>query len=527
MSAPMSDERIAPAAVSGSLEERARQHPQRIALIEGERTLTFGEWNERADRFAQALAERGLQTGDVLVVRTQVRIEWAIVASAAAKLGCAILGLNWRLTPSETRYLVQNSGARGFVCDDQAPDRILPVVRDLPLRALVSIDVRSEGFEWFDDLLQSSPRPRFSTGRPSLIVYTSGTTGLPKGVAIGSRSPQFSAEQVEEYQADVRQSRRSAQDARVVLITMPMHHASGPAQVWAALHAGSVAVLMRRFDAEHALRLIQRHRVTDWNAVPTMLRRIAALPPATLAACDVSSLRRLSVGAAPVPYELKLWALDYFGDDTLHEGYGSTETSMVTHLPPSLQRTKPGSSGRPYRHVSIEIRNDLGRVLPVRSVGEVWVRTPVTLQQYLNSAPLGEDTLDRNGFFRTGDVGYVDEEGCLYITDRTKDLIISGGVNIYPAEIEQALQQHPDVLDAAVIGVPDQEFGEAVFAFIEPKPGAEPDSDQIAGFVAARLASYKRPKAMKIVRELPRNSMGKILKRELRDPFWKDKERNV
>jgi long-chain acyl-CoA synthetase len=392
---------------------------------------------------------------------------------------------------------------------------------------LVSIDIEAPGFVTLGSLLSADCAPRFARKDPPLIVYTSGTTGLPKGVVMGRRSPHFSAEQVSEYQQEVRQSRRSPGAVGCALITMPMHHGSGPAQAWAAMHAGRKMILLRRFDPEVALALIDKHQVTDWSSVPTMLKRIAALPSDVLKKYDVSSIRHLSVGAAPVPYSLKEWVLGYFGEDVLTEGYGSTETGMVTRLTPEMQRAKPGSSGRPFKHVSIEVRGPSGEVLSAGETGELWIRTPTTLGAYLNGAELDPDAMDANGFFRVGDVGYLDDEGFLYITDRAKDLIISGGVNIYPAEIETVLMRHPAILDAAVIGIPHEEFGEQVKAICELKRGHVATAENLTSFAAEHLASYKRPKSYEFIAELPRNTMGKVLKRELRDPYWIGKERKV
>ncbi len=514
-------------AVTNSLEHWAQARPHDIAIVDADRTITFDAWNSAANRVANALAAQGIVAGDIVVVRTHIRFEWNIIASALAKLGCSLLGLNWRLTPSEVRYVLTNSQAQAVICDDPAPALLAQSVSELPIKVLVSIDAVAPDFVMFDSLLDGARTPRFALKDPPLIVYTSGTTGLPKGVVMGRRSPHFTAEQAAEYQQDVRQSRRSTGSAGCALITMPMHHGSGPAQVWGAMHAGRRMVLMRRFDPENALALIDQHRITDWGSVPTMLKRIAALPPEVLRKYDVSSIRHLSVGAAPVPYSLKEWTLKYFGEGVLSEGYGSTETGMVTRLTPDMQRAKPGSSGAPYKHVSIEVRDANGALLPAGETGELWIRTPTTLGSYLNGDPLGSDLMDARGFFRVGDVGYLDADGYLYITDRAKDLIISGGVNIYPAEIEATLIKHPAVLDVAVIGIPDDEFGEQVKAICELKRGHRVEIDELRQFATEHLASYKRPKSFEFVAELPRNTMGKILKRELRDPYWIGRERQV
>ncbi len=511
----------------GSLEHWASERPETTALVEDARSITWREWNGAADRVAAGLAAHGVVADDIVVLRTQIRIEWAILASALAKLGCRLLGLNWRLTPAETQYVLANSGARAFICDDADPALLLPALSGLPIQVRVSIDAQATGFTHFSQLLQFAPEPRCSRGDPPLIVYTSGTTGLPKGVVMGARSQHFTPEQVLEYQRDIRPANATPVDERVVLVTMPMHHGAGPAQMWGALRAGRKAVLLRRFDPQIALRLIAAHRITDWNAVPTMMKRIAGLPRDVLAQYDVGSIRHLSVGAAPVPFALKEWILGHFGEHVLSEGYGSTETGMITRLPPDMQRARPGSSGKPFRQVSIEIRDAAGRALRAGQVGELWVRTPTTLAQYLNGAALDADKLDANGYFRVGDVGYLDDDGFLFLTDRSTDLIISGGVNIYPAEIEAALLRHPAIQDAAVIGIPDEEFGEQVRAFVELKPQTHATPQELHAFAAAHLASYKRPKSIELIAELPRNTMGKILKRELRDPYWKHRERQV
>lgn len=506
----------------GSLEYWASIRPGETALVEGDRSLRWGEWNTLADRLAGALEARGVVAGDLVVVRTHIRLEWSIVASALAKLGCRLLGMNWRLTPAEVRYVLNNSQAVALVCDDPAPEELIPAFEGQALKIAVSIDRPAEGFVTLQELLaEPHDRKYLAQADPPLVIYTSGTTGLPKGVVMERGTDRTTLE----YLADLQQQ-RSQDGSGTFLVTMPMHHGAGPAQMWAARRAGCPVVMIRRYDPVAVLDAIERHRVTNWTGVPTMYKRIAALPPEEVSRRDLSSLRNLGVGAAPVSDGLKDWIIRHLGNH-LSEGYGSTETGMITHMPPELQQSRPGSSGRPNRHVRIEIRDEQGELLPTGEVGEIWVWTPVNIRSYLNEAPLATDVRDERGFFRTGDMGRLDEDGFLYISDRAKDMIISGGVNIYPAEIEAALNMHPAVADSAVIGIPDDEFGESVLAFCELKPGQQVDEAALLAHAGRTLASYKRPRVVRIIDELPRNTVGKLLKRDLRAPYWKDREKRV
>jgi long-chain acyl-CoA synthetase len=506
----------------------AREKPDQVAIVESGRTLTWRQWNDEADRLAHGLKRRGIKPGDIVVTRLQIRKEWPVVSAALGKLGCRVLGLNWRLTPAETKYVLSNSSAHAIVCDDPDPKALTPAFEGLPLKLTASLDANAEGFVLYADLIAEEGEPLFAAGTPPLIIYTSGTTGLPKGVVMGAPAAgtgEAAIKEMMEYLRSVGEG-RPLRPGDVVMVTLPMHHGAGPGTVWGAMRQGNMMVMLRRYDPEEALKLIDRHKVTFWTGVPTMYKRIAGLPEETLRKYDLSSVRALGVGAAPVPYSLKEWIIARFGE-VLSEGYGATETGMITALLPEVQKKKPGSSGLPHRHVTISIRDEDGNELRAGQEGEIWVKTPVVIRQYLNGNPLGTDTLDEKGFFRTGDVGRLDDEGYLFITDRAKDMIVSGGVNIYPAEIEAAILTHPAVQDVAVIGIPDEEFGEQVKAFCELKPGRAAEVSDILAHCRDGLASYKRPKTIDIVKELPRNTMGKLLKRELRDPYWKNRERKV
>ena len=507
----------------GSLEDWAARRPDAAAIIEDDQTLTFAQWNQAADAVAEGLIRRGVGPDDIIVTRLHIRTEWPVIASAAAKIGCSILGLNWRLTPSEVNYVLSNSGATVVVCDDPDPAALRPAFDGLTLKLAVSVDQPAEGFLPYAELLAAPPVARQSRGDAPLIIYTSGTTGLPKGVPTAGSGADPT--ELLEYARSVAESRPQV-EGDVVLVTMPMHHGAGPGLVRQTLRAGNLMVLLRRFDPVAVLETIARHRISFWTGVPTMYKRLAGLPPEVFARHSVASIRTLGVGAAPVPPDLKDWIVDHFGP-CLNEAYGSTEVGLATYLTPEMQARKPGSSGVPHRHVHLRIRDPDGHDLPPGETGEIWIKTPVTIHNYLNADRLGEDTIDADGFFRTGDVGRLDADGFLFITDRAKDMIIAGGVNIYPAEVEAALLKHAAVQDAAVIGIPDDEFGEQVKAFVELKPGQAATAPDILSAVSGHLASYKRPRSLEIVAELPRNTMGKLLKRELRAPYWANRERKV
>lgn len=508
----------------GSPEMHAGLNGDAIALIDGDTRISFADWNAIADRVAARLLELGVKPGDRIAVRTNVRHEWFFLHAAAGKIGAGIVGVNHRLAGPEVAYMLEDSAPAAFVLDDSEPQALIEIWRGLNKGPVISFTPAADA-ESFDSLLNAPSAPaRFAPAPAPLVLYTSGTTGRPKGVAV---RPETLAkrENVMEYRRLIASVVPTGPQSRS-LIALPFHHSSGPNTALFCLMGGGAAVMMRRFDAEATLALIARHGITHMMAVPTMLHRIRALDPEITARYDFSALTYLSTGAAAVPHSLKLWALNFFGPQCqLYEGYGMSETMMISYLLPHEQRERPGSSGKVLPFVDLSVRENGGSApLPTGQVGEICVRTPMMIDGYLNRGPLTAE-LTPDGYFRTGDVGYLDADGYLYITDRLKDMIIAGGSNIYPAEIEAVLVEHPAIIDAAVIGVPSDEYGEQPLAFCEARPGA--DAESVLAFCRERLARYKLPRDVIFVEELPRNPTGKVTKAVLRAPYWQGHARQV
>ncbi|MWA01568.1 AMP-binding protein [Actinomadura sp. LD22] len=507
----------------GTPEYWAKARPDAAAVICGDQVLTYGEWNEKADRVAEGLAALGLEPGDRLGMRFRLGIEWFVIQRALQKLGVAQVAVNWKLTADEAAYIVEDSQAKGLACNDT--DASAWARHDLGVLVTVGQPAGGVGVRYEDLLDTPVSTPRFGPLMPALVLYTSGTTGAPRGVPPVDRSKVKDLDRMLRYGASLG-SVPPYPDQPVTLLTLPTHHGAGPGVATAACARGGTVVLLDPYDAQKALELIDKHKVQVWTAVPTMLLRIQNLPAQILDRYDLSSITAVSTGAAPVPQSLKEWLVERLGEGVLWEAYGASEAGMISYTAPEYQLSKPGTSGIPYDGVQIAIVDESWNRLPAGRTGEIAVNTPVVLSGYLGRDELGEDTI-KDGFYRTGDVGHLDEDGFLYITDRIKDMIVAGGVNIYPAEIEKALVQHPAVIDAAVIGIPQDDFGEQPMAFIVAAPDAAPTEADLLAFLEGRLAPYKRPRRFEFVDELPVNATGKVLKNELRAPYWKDRERRV
>lgn len=500
-----------------TVEDWAHLRPDKTALVDVGRRLTYGELNSRADRLADALAGRDLPA-EVAAVCLPTCVDWFVVTYALAKLGWRQVTLSWRLTPPELRAVLADSGASVLFQHDAEP------ADGFPEWAGADVLVVRAGGEGDDPAGGPSVAELVEQGRPvarrggavQTVIYTSGTSGQPKGIVKPATRDRPWSPKAVEYFRNRRELYTIAADNRV-LLTLPLHHGAGQGQARLALAAGCTVYLMNRYDPRVVLETIEEHRVTQWTVVPTMLQRIRALPADVLARHDVSSIENLGLCGSSTPTPLKRWAMDFFGEGKLHESYGATEIGTVAWMGPSEHEAKPDSCGRPLKGVDIRVVDAAGGAVGPGVEGELQIRTPVIADAYISGRGIEPELLTPDGYFRVGDVGKVDADGYLYINGRTKDMIISGGVNIFPAEIERVLLSHPAVDEAAVVGRPDEDLGEVAVGYCVPHPGcARPTPAELLSLAAKSLATFKLPREIHLVPALPRNDMGKVLKDQLR-----------
>ena len=489
---------------------------------------SFGELNALVNRLANAFDGLGTERGDRMVWCGPNSLEVLVTLHAARKAGLTAVPLSYRFSADEMAYVIENSDATLVIVDAEQAPALASVSEDLSKvqHFVVYGGDAPPGFLRWDEVIADSSdaeppdAPDATSG--SSMIYTSGTTGKPKGALRTTTDP----ETVYALLAEL--GLRLGEE--IHLTTGPMYH-SGPLAFATMSHTmGCPVVVLRKFDATAWLRLVKEHRITNTFTAPTQLKRIVSLSPGELERADVSSMRCLIANAAPVPYALKQELIEKLGDGFLYEVYGSTELGVVTVLKPEDQLRKPGSCGQTYGPIEVRIVREDGSEAGADQPGELFIRTRLAMDGYHRSSEqLSEldDDGDARGWKSVGDVASVDDEGYLSIRDRLKDMIISGGVNIYPAEIEAVLYAHPQIIDAAVFGIPDDEWGESVYAVVQAKVGESIDLDELATFVDERLGGYKRPRGYELRDELPRTDAGKLLKRVLRDEFWVGQDRRV
>jgi acyl-CoA synthetase (AMP-forming)/AMP-acid ligase II len=491
------------------------------------RTLTWRELNEQANRLAHVFGERGSGPGGTILWCGQNSIGLVTAIHAARKMGITAVPLNYRLSDDEAAYVTDHCDASiVFVDAEFAP--VFARIRDqLPKveHVLVFDGEPLAGQDSADKAMASAsadePGVPETTEPGATMIYTSGTTGKPKGAlrrGAGDPSQVMALIQLIGYTPD-----------DIYIATGPLYH-SGPGGFMGIAHAlGQTVVLQRKFDPEDWLRLVDQYAVSSTFSAPTPIRMICSQPAEVKARYDRTSMRRMIANAAPWSFALKQMYLADFPEDSLWEVYGSTELGVNTVLAPADQLRKPGSCGLPAPGVDIRLYDDDGNVVEgtgPEHTGELFVRSASIFADYYKQHDKFLEE-HRDGFQTVGDIAYRDDEGFYFIADRKKDMIITGGMNVYPAEIEAALEAHPDVYEAAVFGIPSDDWGETVHAVIVVRPDAELSEDDVNAHARAHLASYKVPRSVSWADELPKTGSGKLLKRELRAPYWAGQERNV
>ncbi|MFS8197733.1 acyl-CoA synthetase [Streptomyces sp. CWNU-52B] len=495
--------------------------PARTAVVtaDGGRTLTYGQLEDRSLRLADHLRSAGLRVGDHLALLADNDPRVLEVYWAALRSGLYLTVVNHHLTADEAAYIVRDCGARALIVSAPLAGLGRSVRESVPEAAL-HLDFDDGSYE--RALAAASPRPPEHQPRGVDMLYSSGTTGLPKGIAPTLPDGDV-REEMSMYQL-LFQPMYGFDEDSVYLCPAPLYHAAPLRFCFVVTATGGTVVLMDSFDPRGALAAIERHRVTHSQWVPTMFVRMLKLPDEVRAAYDVSSLKVAIHAAAPCPVEVKRRMMDWWGP-ILYEYYSATEANGITFIGPEEWLRKPGSVGRGGFLGELRICDDEGKVLPVGETGTVYFERDELPFRYHHDEDRTRQAQhpEHPHWTTTGDIGHVDEDGYLFLTDRRAFTIISGGVNIYPQEIEDCLTLHPQVADVAVVGVPDAEMGEAVKAVVQPAPGAVPGPGlerELLAFVRARIAHYKAPRSVDFTDSLPRTPTGKLAKSRLRKAYW-------
>jgi long-chain acyl-CoA synthetase len=499
----------------------AQSSPDKAALIDADagRHLTYRQLNDRANQGAHALRHVGLRRGDVVAVLLDNGFEIFEIAWAAQRSGLYLTSISTRLTPADVRYILEDSGARLLIASDRLSAIAAAALDRLPHVQGFGATSEIGNLGSWKVLRECQPMSVIADESPGTdMLYSSGTTGRPKGV----RPPLPSGEIVAETPL-----MRMATDLyqmspdTIYLSTSPLYHAAPQRWALTVQRIGGTVVFTDKFDAERTLALIEQYRATHATFVPTHFIRMLKLPANMRERHDHSSLKGVIHAAAPCPVPVKRAMIDWWGP-IVHEYYSGTETCGITALSSQEWLSKPGSVGRAVLG-AVRITDDLGNELPPNQVGNVYFADGPTFE-YHNDPVKTAEALDRNGWATMGDIGHVDEEGYLYLTDRKNFMIISGGVNIYPQEIENLIVTHPKVADVAVIGAPDEEMGEKVVAVVQPINWTDAGNllaEELRAFTRAALGGVKCPKQFHFRETLPRESTGKLMKRLLREEYRK------
>ncbi|MGO9836719.1 MAG: class I adenylate-forming enzyme family protein [Polyangiaceae bacterium] len=512
----------ASAAVAGSRNPslifslHAANTPDKTAILWRDRRLSFAELDQRMNRAGAGLKRRGITRGSSVVIMMRNRPEFLEVQGGAGRFGAAAVSVSWRSTPAELVYLAQHCGAKAIVFEADLWHTVEQAKKNLPSlsdRDFIAVGGEVPGCSSYEgDFLADRAAPPLAIEKgaeedAAVVIYTSGTTGKPKGAV--RKFPKDATYAAMQF---IGETPMRSDD--VHLVTCPLYHSTAFGfLVFNAILGGS-AVLMDDFKPEGFLDLVERHGVTTTAVVPTILHRVMALDPSVLAKYDVRSMRGIFTVGAQLPAPLGTQVMDYFGD-VLFNCYGATELALVTMAKPEDLRAAPGTIGKALPGNEVRLLDDNGREVGVGEVGELYARNKMLVAGYHNDAEATRSSM-RDGFFSVGDLARRDSEGRFFIEGRKRDMIISGGVNVYPAEVEAAIESHPDVAEVAVVGVDDAEWGERVRAFVVRRPGTTLDDGLLKVWCRERLAGPKVPRDFVFMESLPRNPTGKVLKRELR-----------
>ena len=506
---------------------QARLRPDAEAIWFEDRVITFGELDSASSRCAQALLALGLKPGDRVGVLAKNNPDFFVLWMGAIKARVTLAPVNWRLAPPEIAFILKDAHAKVLVVGQDFTDVVDMIVGDLPdIRGLVQFEPGHPRWPAFRDWIgghdASDPKLVARPDDDVIQLYTSGTTGLPKGVQLTESN--FLS--LFELALEAGWARYEA--AKTNLVVMPLFHVAGTNCGLLALLQGVRSVLTREVNAAEIIDRLQDMQVAYAFLAPTIINMLLQTPGVETA--DFSKLERIFYGASPISEAVLRQAQARFGCD-FFQLYGLTETiGGATWLAPedhAPERDKLRSCGKPWPGFEVRVLTPTGEPGKPGEVGEIQIRAKGVMKGYWNRPEATAEAICPQGWFSSGDAGYFDDEGYLYIYDRVKDMIVTGGENVYPAEVENALFSHPAVADAAVIGVPDDKWGEAVKGLVVLKPGATATPDEIIAHTRSQIAGYKAPKTIDFIDALPRNPSGKVLRRELREPFWKGRERLV
>ena len=512
---------MALAALVDIIRNNAADAPESPAVTYEGRTQTNAELDRRSSQVANALIAAGVGPQDRVAYLDKNVPAYFEVAFGALKANAVLVGVNWRLAGPEVAHILGDADAKVLFVGDEFAETVAAIADDLPdLQVIVAND--GDRFEPLDAWIAGQPDtdPQVPTSGTDVAtqLYTSGTTGHPKGVMLTNHNMATTINNVA--------SQWRMESGSVSLAAMPMFHIGGSGWAFVSMAFGAEVILMRDIDPAAVLDLVGAHRITHAFLVPAVLQFMLTVP--NLATADVASLELVVYGASPITERVLTESIEAFGCDFM-QVYGLTETTgAITQLNPEAHRPELlRSCGAAYPWVELRCVDANGDDVPTGEVGEIWTRSEQNMAGYHNKPDATAEAITEDGWFKTGDAGYLDEEGHLFIHDRVKDMIVSGGENIYPAEIENVLAQHPSVADVGVIGVPDEKWGETVKAVVVAKAGATVDEAELVAFARERLAGFKLPRSVDVVDALPRNPSGKILKKELRAPYWEGQERQV